>query len=84
MKAELKIIAREYNGESINIKIEKVIDLEFADPKPGVDITVHPKGTKSVRTEQLGLDAMEELKDLYLAIGDFLENEEGWKGVSHE
>lgn len=75
MKAELKIIAREYNGESINIKIEKVIDLEFADPKPGVDITVRPKGTKSVRTEQLGLDAMEELKDLYLAIGDFLENE---------
>jgi len=76
MIAELRIITREYGCKNISVSIGKVVALDFENPTPGAEIKVTSCGQRSTREEHLSLESMEDLRELYQALGDFLAHED--------
>lgn len=76
MIPELRIITREYGCKNIAVSIGKVVALDFENPTPGAEIKVRACGQRSTREECLSLESMQDLRELYQAIGDFLAHED--------
>ncbi len=76
MTPELRIITREYGCKNIAVSIGKVVALDFENPTPGAEIKMRACGQRSTREECLSLESMQDLRELYQAIGDFLVHED--------